>query len=615
MEIRHHRIAHREIVGREDKLVGPTLESHQMTVHADGARQSAEHRRTHRADTMVLVFSLVDDIHQILAHIHLLRIHAMLRKILHINLAVISAARMESKKPAFYTFDLQTLHQFAAEMHTGCRSHNGPLVLGEDALVAFLVPVFHRAGDIFRKRSLAQGIEGLLEFIVVAVVKEAERTSAVGRIVDHLGHHRIVVAEIELVADTDLAGRLHEHVPETVFLIKLPKEKHFDAGARLLLVAIETGRKNLGVVENHHVAFIEEIDDLLEDMMGDLACAGVDHHQATFVTILRRTLGHQLLGKLELELRKFHKFALCSYAAHVRRLNLCLKLTDAYPLPGQWHPCGKFWDSGKQLSFRSIVGEDHLGFRYPLESLVDRQTRTDLDISYAGAAQSRQMRPCAERLPYVAGKSPDISSFAADHPHRDLPVVKTEKFECGNLQRFGFQFHLLSLARQIIGPLSVDLHGGKDRRHLHHPSREPGQHVEHHLLRHVFPWVGGVDLRLQVEARSGGADSDLGHILLSARLQGFDAPGGAPRADDKHSGGQRIESARMPHLEFLHLQTPLDRAAKPLHRVKRRPAKRFVDGDHLAPHEIHRRIGGMRCFRTACGLFVIDIFVHSDSSG
>ena len=183
-------------------------------------------------------------------------------------------------------------------MHPRRGSHHGPLLRGEDRLVAFAVLRFDLLAHPARKGRLAQFEERRLEFVVIAVEQEAQRAAARSGVVDHLGHHQVVVAEVELVADADFAGRIDQHVPQAQFAVQLAQQEDFDLGAGLLLVAVQTGRKDLRVVEDEQVALVEIVDDILENTMLDRALGTVHHHQTRLVAVLGRVLGQHL--RLEL---------------------------------------------------------------------------------------------------------------------------------------------------------------------------------------------------------------------------------------------------------------------------------------------------------------------------
>ncbi len=96
---------------------------------------------------------------------------------------------------------------------------------------------------VARKRSLTQSEERTLEDIVIAIliIEETEGTATAGGIVDNLGYHLVDIIEEQLVADTDLAGRLYQYVPKAHLRIELTEQEHLNLGIGLLLGTIKTG--------------------------------------------------------------------------------------------------------------------------------------------------------------------------------------------------------------------------------------------------------------------------------------------------------------------------------------------------------------------------------------
>ena len=97
---------------------------------------------------------------------------------------------------------------------------------------------------------------------------------------DHFGHEQIVVAEVELVAHPNFAGRLHQHIPQAVAGAEVAKQKHFYFGTCFLLASIEPRRKNFGIVDNQHIVFVEILEHIFKDAVFDFAGIAVDNHQA-----------------------------------------------------------------------------------------------------------------------------------------------------------------------------------------------------------------------------------------------------------------------------------------------------------------------------------------------
>ena len=131
------------------------------------------------------------------------------------------------------------------------------------------------------------------------VIEETERPAATGGIVYHLSHHRTVLVEEELIANTYLTGRLYQHIPKAQFLIEFPQEEDFNLGIRLLLRTIKAGRKHFRVVEDKSIPLAEIVHDITEQqrLVYILAISiflehinrltlAVHHHQATLVTTI-----------------------------------------------------------------------------------------------------------------------------------------------------------------------------------------------------------------------------------------------------------------------------------------------------------------------------------------
>ena len=123
-------------------------------------------------------------------------------------------------------------------MQSGGGGYYGALVSGEDALVVLGIGRLGLARDVVGERGLAQVVQGFLELIVRPVIEEAECTSPGCGVVYHLCDHTVVVTEIELVADTYLAGRLYKDIPEFIVGVEFAQQEHLDAGACLFLVAV-----------------------------------------------------------------------------------------------------------------------------------------------------------------------------------------------------------------------------------------------------------------------------------------------------------------------------------------------------------------------------------------
>ena len=174
-------------------------------------------------------------------------------------------------------------------MQTRCRRSDRTFVFGEDTLEALEVFRLRRTAHEARDRRFAEGIELFFKFVVVAVVEEAQRASAAGGVVNHLGHDGVVFSKIKFVSDTDFACRVNQHVPEAQFLVEFAQQEHLDAGAGFFLVAVEAGRKHLG-------------EQVLKHSVFNFTRFAVKHHHTALVAVRRRILCNFILWKFKLKL-------------------------------------------------------------------------------------------------------------------------------------------------------------------------------------------------------------------------------------------------------------------------------------------------------------------------
>ena len=173
---------------------------------------------------------------------------------------------------------------------------DGPFVLGKVALEALQVFRLRLALDETGKWCFAQGKELLAEFFVWAVVEEAQGAPAAGGVVDDFGHNGAVFAEVELVADAYLAGRIDDDIPVAQVGVELAAQEHFDACAGLLLAAVETGGQHFGVVEHEDIVLAKIVEEVLEHLVFNLARLAVEHHHAAFVAVRGGVEGNFFFG-------------------------------------------------------------------------------------------------------------------------------------------------------------------------------------------------------------------------------------------------------------------------------------------------------------------------------
>ena len=227
----------------------------------------------------------------------------MLGEVFHVDFAVVAQSGVHSEESGINALDFHALHQLAAKVETGSRSHHSTLILGKDALVAVGVFGSRLALDIQRDRSLAKSEKVGFKLIVRAVVEESQSAASRSGVVDNLSHHRVVESEIELVADADFACRLHEHVPQLVLFIQLTQQEHLDFGTGLFLVAVEASREHLGVIEDEAVAIVEVVENLLKHTVLNFTGLAMENQKTRFIAHGSRFACNQLLGQLKFKLR------------------------------------------------------------------------------------------------------------------------------------------------------------------------------------------------------------------------------------------------------------------------------------------------------------------------
>ena len=95
-------------------------------------------------------------------------------------------------------------------------SHHCTLFVSIYRLITLGILLFRLTLDVFGQKRLSELEQSLLEFIMITVIKKSQSAAARSRVVYHLGHHRIVITEIKLVAYAYLAPTLQAH-PTTCF--------------------------------------------------------------------------------------------------------------------------------------------------------------------------------------------------------------------------------------------------------------------------------------------------------------------------------------------------------------------------------------------------------------
>ena len=153
-----------------------------------------------------------------------------------------------------------------------------------------------------RDRRFTKRKQGILELLVVSVVKETQCPTPRCRVVNHFSHKTFILAEIEFIAYSDFSCRIDDDIPEPLFAVEFPEQEHLNLSPGLLFLAIKPRRKYFCVVEDKCVPLTEIIDDVLENLVLDFPAVLVEYHQAALVSPHRR-FGRNLISReAEIEL-------------------------------------------------------------------------------------------------------------------------------------------------------------------------------------------------------------------------------------------------------------------------------------------------------------------------
>ena len=232
----------------------------------------------------------------------------MLREVLDVNLAETAEANVHCHISSVDALDFHALHKLAGKVEARHGSSHRALFLCKIGLeiVKILGLFLAQSLKVVGQRRNTQREECLLELVVGAIVEETQCAAARGGVVDNLGNHRVVLAKVELVADTYFTCGVDKHVPQAELFVELAQKEYFDFGVCLLFVTIKTRGKNLAVVEDEEVFLVEIVNHVFKQTVLNLATFAVNNHQARLVAARHRMQSNAFGREPVLELRKFH---------------------------------------------------------------------------------------------------------------------------------------------------------------------------------------------------------------------------------------------------------------------------------------------------------------------
>ncbi len=231
----------------------------------------------------------------------------MLCQVFHLDCFEDALTNVELHRSDLDPLLISRLEQLLGEVQARCRGcdRTNLVWVGKDALICFLVGIGRLALDVLRQRHLTNALD---HFMQIAVVREPHRAATRCRVVNDFAVEAIIV-EIDLVANTHLARRLYEYVPNALLRLEFAQQHHFNLRVGLLLLAEQTCRKYLGVVHNDHVALVHVVKNILELLVFDVSRFAVENHHFRGFAWICWILGNSVFRDGELELRELHGIA------------------------------------------------------------------------------------------------------------------------------------------------------------------------------------------------------------------------------------------------------------------------------------------------------------------
>lgn len=303
MEVGNDGCGDAETVGREDELVRPAVVSLDLVVGGNISLETADDGCANGKYLVTVGLGLVDKVCGLLGDNQALGVHLVLGEVLYIYLAEVSESHVHGNEGFVYVLENHAVKELAAEVKTGCGGGYGALMLCKDSLEVLFVL---RGGLLFDKpqdRGFSKAVECLFELLVRAVEQEPEGAAAGGGVVDNLRYKALVLSEVKLVADTDLAGGVYDNIPQPLLAGELAEQEDLNVGSGFFLLAIKACGEYFGVVENEGVSLSEVVYDVLENFMLYFSCVLMKYHKAAFVAPSCRLGGNPFCREIEVELR------------------------------------------------------------------------------------------------------------------------------------------------------------------------------------------------------------------------------------------------------------------------------------------------------------------------
>ena len=222
---------------------------------------------------------------------------------------------MEGNKHFFHPFFFQCPEHAVGKVQTGGRRGNGAFKTGINGLVVFLVVVFvpdsplcrFVAFDVGRQRHqsvflqiggqlFGRAVESDQDTVLFLFLNDGGGKAAFFR-------SNVVGVKADGVARVQAFGIFDERPPTDA--VNRPVERHFHSG--IAAGAVKAGGNNLGVVENQHVAFAENVRQVVKTAVGDfIFLAQIE--QARRITRAGRLFGNQAAVQFKVKNVYFHRW-------------------------------------------------------------------------------------------------------------------------------------------------------------------------------------------------------------------------------------------------------------------------------------------------------------------
>src|SRR5690606_25878678 len=121
------------------------------------------------------------------------------------------------------TMNFQAFDQFPTKVHSSCWCSYRTFVLGIHRLIALAVFFIWFTLDVFRQWSFTHAVQYGLEFLIITVEQEANRSTTRGGIVNYFSHQFVIISKIELIPYPYLTGRIYDNIPQTVRFVEFPE--------------------------------------------------------------------------------------------------------------------------------------------------------------------------------------------------------------------------------------------------------------------------------------------------------------------------------------------------------------------------------------------------------